>query len=312
MAESYEFEVVIQGPDGSEQRLRLPLGSTVIGRQAGNEIVLNDQRISRQHARIDCTPTACEITDLNSSNGTTLNREKLVPQVATRIPEGALITIGSFELRLVQTEVEPAAPVEPAQPTAVKLAPATSKEERPPVEPPPPAPPSQAPRQAAGPTYDLVADSERLLQYLPGVYHTEFMARFLRIFESVLTPIEMTVDNFDLYLHPDTAPAAFLDWFAGWYGTTFDATWSEAQRRELLREAPAIYARRGTQWALHRVLEIYTGTSVEIVDTGEDLKPFTFRVRLPRKAAERGREMIERIINANKPAHTAYELDFGL
>ena len=59
MAESYAFEVIIKGPDDSEQRIKLPIGSTTIGRQAGNEIVLNDQRISRhrQTNRHACHPS---------------------------------------------------------------------------------------------------------------------------------------------------------------------------------------------------------------------------------------------------------------
>jgi phage tail-like protein len=251
----------------------------------------------------------CEITDLGSSNGTYIDEVKLMPQVATRIPPETRISIGSFDLRLSQMEIqEVSPPVEPPPPPREAA--------EPPLEaPPPPEPPHTtvsggAPPPAATPVFDHALHSERLLQYLPGVYHTDFMGRFLRIFESVLTPIEMTVDNFDLYLHPDTAPTAFLEWFAGWYGIAFDATWSVAQRRELLREAQAIYARRGTRWALNRVIEIYTGQPAEIIDTGEDIKPFTFKVRLPFSASQKGREMIERIIDANKPAHTAYELEF--
>jgi phage tail-like protein len=134
------------------------------------------------------------------------------------------------------------------------------------------------------------------------------MARFLGMFESILIPIEWNVDNFDLYLDPGTVPTGFLPWLANWFEITFDPTWGEAQRRTLLAEAHQIYARRGTCWALSRVLEIYTGHRPEIIDLDEDLEPFTFAVRLPLRAGEVNRELVERIIDANKPAHTTYTL----
>ncbi len=74
----------------------------------------------------------------------------------------------------------------------------------------------------------------RLLDYLPGIYHSEHMERFLGIFEATLNPIEWTIDNFDLFLNPATAPGAFLGWLAEWFDITFDPSWSDTQRRQLL------------------------------------------------------------------------------
>lgn len=136
------------------------------------------------------------------------------------------------------------------------------------------------------------------------------MARFLAIFESVLTPIEWDIDNFDLYLDPRTAPSEFLPWLSGWFSITFDSTWSEEQRRALLSEAHQIFARRGTRWALSRVLEIYTGVQPEIVDLDEKADPFTFTVRVPLAEDDVDRLLVERIIDASKPAHTNYKLLF--
>lgn len=148
------------------------------------------------------------------------------------------------------------------------------------------------------------------MQYLPGIYHTDFMARFLAIFESVLTPIEWNVNNFDLYLDPKTAPPDFLPWLANWFSITFDSSWSIEQKRKLLVEANQIFARRGTAWALARVLEIYTGHKPEILDLEKDQDPFTFTVKLPVTEKEFDRQLIEQIVDANKPAHTSYTLLF--
>jgi len=136
------------------------------------------------------------------------------------------------------------------------------------------------------------------------------MSRFLGIFESILAPIEWNIDNFDLFLSPSTCPSAFLPWLANWFEVIFDDTWNEKKRRDFLREAHQLYTRRGTKQALSRTLEIYTGVKPEIDDLAEDLEPHTFRIFLPLQAKEVSLGNVEVLINAHKPAHTAYELVF--
>lgn len=316
MAQEYEFRLRITGPQGP-QVFSVPVGATTIGRQPGNDLWLDDPQVSRRHAQLDCTAVECQITDLESSNGTIVNGARLVPHVAVLLPRNAIIKIGAFELAFEQRPVEPPEAKEP--PPATKELPEAKAppEEELVAEPPPPVePPSPPPLpEPPPPEGDLVPPglsihSRRLLSYLPGIYHTDFMARFLGIFESILTPIEWNVENFDLYLDPATVPVDFMPWLVNWFGSIFDPTWSEAQCRTLLAEAQQIYARRGTRWALSRVLEIYTGHLPEIVDADKDLEPFTFTVKLPRRARGLNRELIERIIDANKPAHTTYTLKF--
>jgi phage tail-like protein len=319
MAEKFEFRLHIEGPETSQVFL-VPVGTTTIGRQAGSDLQLNLAQVSRRHAQLDCTSSECQITDLGSANGTTVNGEKLTPHVPVLLPPNATIKIGPFELTLEKSpgEVpqveEPPPPVELAREPEPVAEPSVEVVEWAAAPPPPAAPPPSKPPPEPGPVGEslvppgLSTRSRRLLSYLPGIYQTDFMARFLGIFESILIPIEWNVDNFDLYLDPGTVPTGFLPWLANWFEITFDPTWSEAQRRTLLAEAHQIYARRGTCWALSRVLEIYTGHKPEIIDLGEDLEPFTFAVKLPLRAGEVNRELVERIIDANKPAHTTYTL----
>jgi phage tail-like protein len=319
MAEKFEFRLHIEGPETS-QVLLVPVGTTTIGRQAGSDLQLNLAQVSRRHAQLDCTSSECQITDLGSANGTTVNGEKLTPHVPVLLPPNATIKIGPFELTLEKSPVEapqveePPPPVELAREPEPVAEPSFEVMEWAAAPPPPAAPPPSKPPPEPGPVGEslvppgLSTHSRRLLSYLPGIYQTDFMARFLGIFESILIPIEWNVDNFDLYLDPGTVPTGFLPWLANWFEITFDPTWSEAQRRTLLAEAHQIYARRGTCWALSRVLEIYTGHRPEIIDLGEDLEPFTFAVQLPLRAGEVNRELVERIIDANKPAHTTYTL----
>jgi phage tail-like protein len=317
VAERFEFQLQVEGPEIS-RKITVGAGSTIVGRQAGAELQLDQIQVSRRHAQIECTATECRITDLGSSNGTHVDGEKLTPHVPLLLTHDAVIRIGPFELTFKQIPVaveevakapEPLRPAEPARAPA----PETIKQA---AGPPPPAgpplpPPSPGPSATTPVPLGLSMHSQRLLSYLPGVYHTDFMARFLGVFESILTPIEWNVDNFDVYLHASTAPPGFLPWLATWFDIAFDSTWDEAQRRAFLADAHRIYARRGTRWALSRALEIYTGHVPEIDDQDEEQEPFTFTVRLPRRARSLSRELIERIIDANKPAHTMYVLKFG-
>jgi phage tail-like protein len=160
------------------------------------------------------------------------------------------------------------------------------------------------------PPLGLYKDHSRYLEYLPGIYHSYYTTRYLALLESLLAPIEWTIENFDLFLDPQTAPASFLQWLGNWFGLTFDDSWSEAQQRTLLREAHALYKMRGTAWALGRLLEIYTGIQAEIIDVDEQLEAHTFWVKVPLAEDKRQRSHVEQLIDAHKPAHTKYRLVF--
>jgi len=316
MAGEFLQRLSISGPEVSET-MDLPVGEITIGRQEGNELRLNHRMVSRQHATIKCTAKTCRLTDLGSANGTVVDGEKLEPNASILISSGAKISIGPFEMTLEQIAVVPAKPAAPA-----KKKPATPVKKKPAAKaPPPPPPPPSRPSALAGdtrppidysqPPPGLTKTDSRYLQYLPGIYHTDFMRRFLAIFESVLAPIEWNVDNFDLYLNPETTPIGFLPWLANWFSISFDPSWSVEQQRELLLEAHDLYARRGTHWALSRVLEIFTKVKPEIADLGTDDDPFTFKVKIPLKEGDVDKMLIEQIIDTNKPAHTNYTLTFG-
>jgi phage tail-like protein len=312
----------------------VPLGITRIGRQAGNDLVLESPLISRQHATLECTPTTCHVMDLGSANGTLVNGERIPANVPILLSHGMVVDIGSFRITYEQIRIAAAQPApepppipekpvaeaspiiapvaepEPAKPAKEKKSKGRGGEGMPPrdLTPPPPVEPPRPDYSQLPPGLDI--HSNRLLSYLPGIYHNDFMSRFLGIFEAIITPIEWNIDNFDLYLDPSTAPDSFLPWLANWFALGFDPSWDIYQRRMLLQEAHNIYARRGTRWALSRVLEIYTGVTPEIIDLADDLDPFVFRVKLPLDEEEGDRGLIERLIDVNKPAHTDYKLEF--
>jgi len=307
-SKTFSHSFNIQGPEGYSTRFEIPVGITIVSRQAGVGLHLDNRFISRRHARLECIDTECHITDLGSDNGTYLNGVKLTSETPVLLNHQDRVKIGPFVLEVEKIETTP---VEEAASEGV---PSAVEEPSVPATPPPPPPDDDS--LLAQPADDwlvppgLTTRSERLLSYLPGIYRTDFMARFLGIFEAILTPIEWNIDNFDLYLAPKTCPSTFLPWLANWFEVIFDDTWSEMKCRDFLQEAHQIYARRGTKQALTRTLEIYTGFAPEIDDLDNELEPHTFRVRLQVREKDVRRATIEALINAHKPAHTAYELHF--
>lgn len=323
MSKETIFKLHIQGPAG-ERDFIVPLGISQIGRQEGNHILLVDNQVSRQHARLECTQSECFLVDLGSSNGTYLNEEKVQPNSPVLLKDGDQIKIGPFQLTYSQEAIE--AIPEDVSPIRIEDFPSPPKQDEklekksesrktpaggkippPPVE----APPASSTLQ---PDFFLSPEnlhSRKLLQFLPGIYHTDFMSRLLGLFESILLPIEWTVDNFDLFLSPATAPSGFLPWLENWFALPPASQWNEQQKRSFLCEAQDIYARRGTRWALSRLLEIHCGCQAKITDTGEKLEPFTFIIELPLRKGQVDLETLSALIDSNKPAYTMYRLEFS-
>jgi phage tail-like protein len=308
-----EWQLHIIGP-GFDDIFRVPPGRTIIGRAVTAGLSLaGDRQVSTTHAELECTAGGCTIADRGSRNGTFRNGTQLPVHQSVRLADGDELVLGQTRLQLRRIAAPEPAPAEP-EPVAAKEAPSPADAH---VAPPaPPSPPAQAPMLQW--PYDgevppgTALESLRLLQYLPETYQgapPAFLARFLAIFESILLPVEWEVDNFDFYLNPATAPPLFLAWLAGWFGITFHPSWGEAQRRQVTIEAPELFARRGTKAMLSRLLEIYTG-HLPGIDDGDDLPPYTFRVRVT-APPECTQGQVQMLIDAHKPAHTVYQLEWS-
>lgn len=172
-----------------------------------------------------------------------------------------------------------------------------------------------------------------LLRYLPAVFSQDkFMRDFLKIFEDTLKPLMQLSDNLHYYFNPLTAPSEMLQWLAGWVALALDESWEdEQQRRRLIRAACQLYSRRGTKRGLSEYLQLYTGIEPQIDEytdgmtlgletflginttiAGRERHSFTVTVRLENLSQEelaRKEEVIRRIIEAEKPAHTTYRLN---
>ncbi len=74
-----------------------------IGRMSGNDLVLPDHTVSRNHAELLRTPTGWKVTDLGSRNGTRVNDQFV--REAMVLP-GGTITLGRFVLKLEEDRSE--------------------------------------------------------------------------------------------------------------------------------------------------------------------------------------------------------------
>lgn len=165
----------------------------------------------------------------------------------------------------------------------------------------------------------------KYLDDLPGIYRdNEFLGRFLLIFQSILDPIEQTVDNLPHYFDPRLTPREFLPWLALWVDLALDPSWPEARRRELVRSAAELYRWRGTRKGLSEYLRIYTGRAPEITEFIEGMRldaetrlgvgtrlgssggGYHFTVTIESEGLNI--EKIKTIIESQKPAHTLYTL----
>ena len=109
------------------------------------------------------------------------------------------------------------------------------------------------------------------LRYLPATYQEDargqdFLERYLSLYESMSLEIDEKVSNITQYFDADVQGKEFLDWLSSWLAILIDENWPESKQRILLKESFELYKCRGTQKTLRRMIEIYTGSKVAIVE----------------------------------------------
>jgi phage tail-like protein len=302
-AESAQLLIELEGQ--LLQTLALTGQTVSIGRTPGNVLVLPHEAVSRQHAELVPAPEGAILTDIGSKNGTFVGQTRLQPHQPVRLLPGSSVRIGPFVLRYEvlqaaapaaeeveeRSEVAQAAPIAPAPP--------------PPLAYSPPPPPRQ-PLPATLPPRDPLSS---YLEYLPSIFQDgDFLGRFLLIFQSIWEPLEQRQDHMAMYIDPRTAPAVFLPWLADWFGVTVAPRMTEGRLRTLLSEAVELYCWRGTRYGLTRMIEVCTGLKPQIAEDSSNPFVLHIRVAIP-PDSDSDRDAIERLVIANKPAHTAYLLE---
>jgi hypothetical protein len=81
-------------------------GETLLGREESCSICLDDEQVSRRHAKIRVDSGSATLVDLDSRNGTKLNGQKVTDP--TPLSDGDLISIGRQEMTIKVIERKPA------------------------------------------------------------------------------------------------------------------------------------------------------------------------------------------------------------
>jgi pilus assembly protein CpaF len=99
-AKAPAFSIVIHEKGGVERREVFESSEISVGRVQGNDIVLPKGNVSKRHARLLYRDGRFIVTDLNSTNGTYVNRRRIAQ--ATIVRDGDRIYVGDFVLRIEQ------------------------------------------------------------------------------------------------------------------------------------------------------------------------------------------------------------------
>lgn len=92
------FSVVVHEKGGAERRELFEVAEISVGRVQGNDLMLPKGNVSKRHARLLYRDGRFIVSDLNSTNGTYVNRRRITQ--ATLVREGDRIYIGDFILRI--------------------------------------------------------------------------------------------------------------------------------------------------------------------------------------------------------------------
>ncbi len=74
---------------------------TNLGAEKDNDIVLGDRYVSGHHLRMHWDGAVWWVEDLNSKNGTSINRQPIEPGHPQVLPKGAVITAGDMLLEMI-------------------------------------------------------------------------------------------------------------------------------------------------------------------------------------------------------------------
>ncbi len=87
---------LVYSANGENRFLTLDRERATVGRQAGNDLVLDDHTVSRRHAEFERSPNGWIVRDLGARNGVSVNGSRVKERL---LGAGDVVTLGLFELR---------------------------------------------------------------------------------------------------------------------------------------------------------------------------------------------------------------------
>lgn len=101
--------------------------------------------------------------------------------------------------------------------------------------------------------------ADNFMQTFPEVYQDEggFFHRYMTIFSTMYSNVQMEIDHFYELLDAQTAPSEMLPVLAGWLGIKIEKNFFEDRiLRELIENAYELNRKKGTRWAIERLAQI--------------------------------------------------------
>ena len=95
-------------PGGDE--LPLYRQTVTLGRSQDNDVILEDRKVSSQHAQLSLGRDGWMIGDMNSSNGTYVDGQRLAPRRPAPLKPESVIQIGDFQIQIRQLRPDEAPP----------------------------------------------------------------------------------------------------------------------------------------------------------------------------------------------------------
>jgi phage tail-like protein len=169
---------------------------------------------------------------------------------------------------------------------------------------------------------DSLPSAHPLGDLLPGVFLDDPMAMgFVAGLDPMLAPVHLTVDCLDAYIDPWLTPADFLPWLASWVAIELDEQIPVERRRAIAAIGGALHHLHGTKAGLVRLVELITGGTVEVRESGgvrwsavpgadppgEPDPLLELIVRVPGAGPE-VQDRVERVVQEVRPAHLPFRV----
>jgi pSer/pThr/pTyr-binding forkhead associated (FHA) protein len=90
--------LIVMSDRGFTKQVSLRAGKTTVGRDTDNLLVIDSHRASRRHAVLIREGSSVWVRDLDSSNGTFIDDERVV---CSRLEHGDTVVIGEYRLRFL-------------------------------------------------------------------------------------------------------------------------------------------------------------------------------------------------------------------
>lgn len=98
------------------------------------------------------------------------------------------------------------------------------------------------------------------INFLPEIYQrSDFLNRYMAIFEKSFDPTVQILDDFWAYLDPLTAPKGLIPFLAEWVAWPMNPQWPLKLQRWLIRHAVELYRWRGTRYGLQLAISLVSG-----------------------------------------------------